>query len=65
MRDRSKRMGLWVMLCHDTCHQYGRDSAHQSRETSEMLKREAQKRAQEYYGLTQDEFVGMFGKSYL
>lgn len=28
MREKSKRLGLWVPLCHVRCHEYGPDAVH-------------------------------------
>lgn len=61
-REKCKRMGLWVMLCHTTCHLEG---AHKRKDIALLLKQEGQRRAMEHYGLTTDEFRAMFGKNYL
>ena len=37
-RRKSKRLGLWVSLCHDRCHQNGPNSVHQSAEANRALK---------------------------
>ena len=62
LRSKSKRYGLWVMLCHWTCHLNG---AHAHSDIALMLRREAQQRAMDYYDWTTDEFIEMFGKNYL
>lgn len=62
LRSKSKKMGLWVMLCHWTCHLNG---AHAHGEIAQMLKREAQQRAMDYYGLTTDEWIAEWGKNFL
>ena len=64
-RAKSKRMGLWVVLCHERCHQFGKYDVHRCRDTDLLLKQEAQQRAQDYYGLTTDDFIKEFGRSYL
>lgn len=64
-RAKSKRFGLWVCLCHARCHELGKYAVHRNRETDLMLKREAQQRAMDYYGLTTDEWIAEWGKSYL
>ena len=64
-RAKSKRMGLWVCLCHERCHQFGKYAVHRNRETDLLLKREAQQRAQDYYDLTTDAFIKIFEKNYL
>lgn len=65
LREKSKRYGLWVMLCHDSCHQNGEYSAHRSKDVALMLKRKGQQKAMEHYGWTEQEFRDVFGKSYL
>lgn len=62
LREKSKRYGLWVMLCHWDCHLNG---AHARKDFSDLLKREGQQRAMDYYGMTTDEFIAEFGKNYL
>lgn len=64
MRERSKMCGLWVYLCHDTCHQ-GPHGVHADKGLDLWLKQVAQRRAMETYGWTTEQFVEMFGKNYL
>lgn len=64
-RDKSKSLGLWVYLCHFSCHQFGKYAAHNNIETDLMLKRDAQIAAMDYYGMSVEEFVEEFGKDYL
>ena len=61
-RQKSKRYGMWVMLCHWTCHQNG---VHAHGEMANALRREAQQRCMDYYGMTTDEFIAEFGKNFL
>lgn len=61
-RAKSKRMGLWVMLCHWSCHLNG---VHAHGAESRLLKAEAQQRAMDYYHITTDEWIESFGKNYL
>lgn len=63
-RDKSKRLGLWVHLCHDRCHQ-GADGVHSNADKANQLKAEAQRYAMEEYGLTVQEFRLEFGKNYI
>ena len=63
-REKSKAYGLWVHLCHNTCHQ-GPDGVHANRELDLRLKQEAQRCAMKTYGWTTEEFIGNFGKNYL
>ena len=64
-RAKSKAWGLWVTLCHDSCHENGKFAVHRNKDVDMMLKREAQQRAMDYYGLKTDEWIAEFGKNYL
>lgn len=64
-RQKSKRLGIWVLLCHCRCHQFGPEAVHQNAAVALNLKQEAQLKAMEHYGWTVDEFRAEFGKSYL
>ena len=61
-RSKSKRLGLWVMLCHDECHING---AHASKAISDALKRKAQAVAMKAYNWTKEDFIREFGRNYL
>ena len=63
-RDKSKRLGLWANLC-PWCHQNGVTAVHTNREADLRLKKWAQKKAMEYYGWPEAQFVQEFGRSYL
>ena len=63
-RDKSKQDGLWVMLCHDTCHE-GVNGVHLNAAAGRRLKRMAQRAAMKYYGWTEEDFRRRYGKSYL
>lgn len=60
-RAKSKRLGLWVHLCHDDCHLNG---VHKSARTAEFLKAEAQYHAMKEFGWTTEDFIREFGKNY-
>lgn len=64
-REKSKRLGLWVMLCHNDCHIFGPLAAHNNASTALRLKQEAQRRAMEAYGWSNEDFIREFGKNYL
>lgn len=64
-RGKSKRLGLWVTLCHDQHHISGKNSVHQCWKTNLALKRFAQKAAMEKYGWSVDDFIREFGRNYL
>ena len=61
-RDKSKRLGLWVMLCHDRCHLNG---VHAHKEMREELQADAQETAMTEYGWSVTDFINKFGKSYI
>lgn len=62
-RSKSKSLGLWVMLCHSTCHE-GPNGVHQDAELAKELKSKAQEIAQNEYGWETPEFIRRFGKNY-
>lgn len=64
-RKKSEKYGLTVWLCHDSCHIFGRYSAHANRETMLKLKRYGQRKAMEENAWTVDDFIREFGKNYL
>lgn len=61
-RGKSKKLGLWVLLCHEPCHLL---RAHGDAEISQGLRRFAQQRAMTEYGWTVAEWRREFGKNYL
>ena len=63
-RDKSKALGLWIVLCHTPCHQ-GRTGAHGDPAVNAAYRCEAQSAAMKTYGWTTAEFVRQFGKNYL
>ena len=63
-RDKSKRLGLWVLLCHDGCHQ-GNDGVHRNASKAEGLRKMGQTVAMMKYGWSTEDFIKQFGKNYL
>ena len=63
-RQKSKELGLWVTLCHSTCHE-GRCGVHGDPEESRRIKRKAERVAMRVYGWTEEDFIREFGKNYL
>lgn len=59
-RDKSKRYGLWVLMCHEPCHSV----FHSEAEYRTRLRRYAQGVAMEEYGWSTETFIRMFGKNY-
>lgn len=64
-REKSKRLGLWVYLHHNTCHIFGKQSVHQCAKNALCLKKEAQWLAMVFYKWNVDRFRQEFGKNYL
>lgn len=65
LRDKSERFGLWVWLCHEQCHIFGRNAAHVSGATRRQLQSDAQKKAMETYGWSMAEWRKEFYKNNL
>ena len=61
-RTKSKRLGLWVTLCHDRCH-FGK--VHKLYQAQRELKIKCQLAAMRYYTWTVDDFRKQFGKNYI
>ena len=62
IRDLSERYGLKVYLHHWTCHLNG---VHKGGALADRLKADVQQKAMEHYGWSKDDFIGIFGKSYV
>lgn len=65
LRDKSDRYGLTVTLCHNRCHIFGKDSAHQNRETAMKLRKYGQRKAMIENGWNERQFALEFGKNWL
>ena len=63
-RSKSKKYGLWVMLCHEDCHE-GKNGVHQNAAMRQALREYAQKIAMEEFDWTVEDFREVFGKNYL
>ncbi len=61
-RQKSKRDGLWVVLCHEKCHLEG---VHKYPARFEWLKTYAQRKAMEHYGWDKATFIAAYGKNYI
>lgn len=64
-REKSKRLGLWVMLCHNSCHIFGQYAVHNNAEIARSLKETAQQVAMVAYGWDTQKFIQEFGRNYL
>lgn len=63
-RQKSKELGLWVLLCHEGCHE-GPGSVHADGEKARELRKDAQRAAMLRYGWSREEWISRFGKSEL
>lgn len=61
----SEKYGLTVYLHHSKCHIFGRESVHVNTEVRAALQAVVQKRAMEYYGWTIEQWLEIFGRSFL
>ena len=64
-RKKSEKYGLYVYLCHFTCHIYGKEAAHTNKEIMKALHAYGQRKAMREQGWTIEEFVKEFGKNYI
>ena len=64
-RGKSEKYGLYVYLCHNRCHIYGKMSVHQNQKTMRQLKRYGQLKAMKENGWSTDDFIREFGKNYI
>lgn len=69
-RDKSEEYGLVVPLCAIGCHNFGRDSVHSgytqlAHDRREALHKYGQIKAMREHNLTREQFILIFGKSYL
>ena len=68
-REKSKRLGLWATLCHESCHlgygPFGSEAVHAHRPTDLRLKQAAQRAAMMQYGWDTKTFIAQFGRNYL
>lgn len=64
-RKKSERYGLVVDLCHDRCHIFGSEAAHQNKQTMDALHQYGQRKAMIEQGWTTEDFIREFGRNYL
>ena len=64
-RNKSEKYGLVVYLCHNDCHIFGPEAAHNNADTMQKLHEYGQKKAMKEQGMTVDQFIKTFGKNYL
>ena len=63
-RQKSKKYGLWVTLCHEPCH-LGRNGYQYNADKANELRAYAQRIAMKEYGWSREDFIRIFGKNYL
>ena len=63
-RKQSEKYGLWIYLRADW-HNLSNYGVHFNKELDLKLKRMAQRRWQEYYNKTKEDFIARYGKNYL
>ena len=61
-RQKSKRLGLWVVLCHQDCHL---DGVHAQKKIADALKQAGQVAAMQTYHWTKEQFIQEIGRNYL
>lgn len=64
-RSKSEKYGLYVYLCHNRCHIFGKMSVHQNAKTMNQLKRYGQLKAMKENHWSEEDFIHEFGKNYL
>lgn len=64
-RSKSEKYGLYVYLCHNRCHIFGKMSVHQNAKTMNQLKRYGQLKAMKENHWSENDFIREFGKNYL
>ena len=66
LRKKSERDGLYVYLCHNQCHIFGRYAAHQCVETMQALHEYGERKwLTERPGAAVGDFIREYGKNYL
>lgn len=63
-RNKSKKYGLWVTLCHEPCH-LGKDGYQYNASKANGLRAYAQMKAMAEYDWSIEDFRRVFGKNYL
>ena len=62
-RKKSEKYGAVCMLCH-WCHNEPPNGVHYNAEEMRKLKADAQRRIENYYNISTNEFIQLFGKNY-
>ena len=64
-RKKSEKYGLVVYLCHNRCHCMAPSSVHQNAKQMQKLKRYGQLKAMREQHWSEEDFIKVFGKSYI
>jgi hypothetical protein len=64
-RKKSERYGAKVYLCHRGCHIFGKNSVHKNHDVCLRVQRAVQRYMMRYYDWTYEDFINIFGRSYL
>lgn len=64
-RKKSEKYGLVVYLCHNRCHIFGPQAAHNNYETMKEIRRYGQITAMRKNNWSTADFIRVFGKNYL
>ena len=59
----SEKYGLYVRLCHQRCHEYGKHAIHKDKEARLKLQAEAQEKFMENYNDL--DFLTLFGRNFI
>ena len=62
LRQKSKKYGMWLYLCHEPCHL---SRAHKDPLIKKYLIEVMQRAAMEHYGWSTEDFIRLFGKNHL
>lgn len=65
LRKTSEKYGAVVYLCHNRCHIFGKHAVHQDPETAFRLRQETQIRLMEENDWNIEDFINVFGKSWI
>lgn len=63
LRQKSKRLGMWVALCHEPCHMHIVHGGGGDGIIAKGLRIEAERAARAVYGWTKEKFISEFLKS--
>lgn len=65
LRKKSEKYGLYIYLCHHSCHIFGKNSVHKNRDITRLVKQYGQRKAMKEQGWTTEKFIKEFGRNYL